>query len=186
MGRGYKNRREKMLEQTIRKYKWFWAWQDDKEEAWLGQMSQQGCHLASLGFPGFYYFTTGEPRNYVYRLDFVTDAKDYQNYLQLFRDAGWEHLGRMGGWQYFRILAEEGESPEIYTDPDSKIRKYGRLLTYLIIFLPIYLTIFSRNMTSLGDGVFQFVVFLVYFALMVGFSVAIIQLIRRIKALKHL
>lgn len=175
-----------MTEQTIRKYKLFWAWQDDKEEAWLGQMSQQGYHLASLGFPGFYYFTTGEPCNYVYRLDYVTDTKDYQNYLQLFRDAGWEHLGRMGGWQYFRTSATEDESPEIYTDPDSKMQKYRRLLIYLIIFLPIWNVIFLRNLPSLGDGIFKFVVSLAYFVLIVGFIIAVLQLIRRISRLKHL
>jgi hypothetical protein len=38
-------------------------------------------------------------------------------------------------WQYFRILAQEGESPEIYTDPDSKVQKYRRLLAFLIVFL---------------------------------------------------
>ncbi|HOU12226.1 MAG TPA: DUF2812 domain-containing protein [Anaerolineae bacterium] len=171
-----------MAEQTIRKYKLFWTWQDDKEEAWLGQMSQQGYHLASLGFPGFYYFTVGEPRNYVYRLDFLTQTKDYPQYLQLFKDAGWEHMGRMGGWQYFRILAQEGESPEIYTDPDSKIQKYGRLLAYLIIFLPIYLTIVSRNLTVQSHEVFRFA----GFVLMVVYSVVIIQLIRRISQLKRL
>ncbi len=171
-----------MAEQTIRKYKLFWAWQDDKEEAWLTEMSQQGYHLASLGFPGFYHFTVSEPRHYVYRLDYITSTKNYQNYLQLFRDAGWEHLGRMGGWQYFRTLAKEGESPEIYTDPDSKVQKYRRLLTYLIIFLPTWNFIFLRHLDSPGYEVFQFI----YFLIMVGFIVAVIQLSKRINQLKHL
>ena len=171
-----------MAEQTIRKYKSFWAWQDDKEEAWLGQMSQQGYHLASLGFPGFYYFTTGEPRNYVYRLDFVTETKAYPHYLQLFQDAGWEHLGHMGGWQYFRTLAKEGESPEIYTDPDSKIQKYRRLLSYLIIFLPIWIVVLSRD----APYSFYSILRIVYSVLMLVYPFAVIQLIRRINQLKHL
>jgi len=175
-----------MTEQTIRKYKLFGAWQDDKEETWLGQMSQQGYHLASLGFPGFYYFTTGEPCNYVYRLDFLTDTKDYAHYLQLFKDAGWEHLGRMGSWQYFRILAKEGESPEIYTDPDSKVQKYRRLLAYLTIFLPILNVIVLRRLDSSSHEVLQFISFVAYIALMAVYIFAVIQLIRRINQLKHL
>ncbi|MBN2393086.1 MAG: DUF2812 domain-containing protein [Anaerolineae bacterium] len=171
-----------MTEQTIRKHKWFWAWQDDKEEAWLGQMSQQGYHLASFGFPGFYYFTPGEPRNYVYRLDFVTDTKDYPQYLQLFQDAGWEHVGQMGGWQYFRTLAQEGESPEIYTDPDSKIQKYHRLLTYLIIFLPIWIVVLTRD----APYPFYDILKLLYCVITLVFAFAVIQLFRRINQLKHL
>lgn len=175
-----------MTEHTIRKFKVFWAWQDDKEEAWLGQMSQAGWHLASLGFPGFYNFTAGEPSNYVYRLDFFTETKDYAHYLQLFKDAGWEHLGRMGSWQYFRVLAKEGESPEIYTDPDSKVQKYRRLLAFLIIFLPIWNVIFLRRLTPAGHEVFQFIGSVVYLLFMVIFIIAVLQLIKRIKALKQL
>jgi hypothetical protein len=174
---------ERMTEgKTIRKYKWFWAWQDEKEEAWLRQMSQEGLHLASLGFPGFYYFTAGEPANYVYRLDFVTDSKDYQNYLQLFKDAGWEHLGRMGGWQYFCMLAGEGELPASYSDPDSKIQKYRRLLAYLMIFLPISVVVFSRNNVPPYYPVIE----MVYAVLMIVYIFAVVKLIGRIQALKHL
>ena len=89
------------MNHTTTKFKWFWTWQDDREEAWLGEMARADWHLKSLGLPGFYTFIAGEPRNDVYRLDFVMDRKDYQAYLRQFRDAGWEHVGEMGGWQYF-------------------------------------------------------------------------------------
>jgi len=174
--------KEKMKEETtICKYKWFWAWQDDKEEAWLTQMSQEGLHLASLGFPGFYFFTAGEPTNYVYRLDFVTDSKDYQNYLQLFKDAGWEHMGHMGGWQYFRTLAGEGELPEIYSDTDSKIQKYRRLLAYLAIFLPIMIVVISGGRVApffVGVQVVCAVFLIVYIF-------AVVKLFGRVRELKQ-
>ena len=171
-----------MAENIIRKYKWFWAWQDDKEEAWLRQMSQEGLHLASLGFPGFYNFTPGELANYVYRLDFMVDSKDRANYLQLFRDAGWEHLGLMGGWQYFRTLAGEGELPEIYSDPDSKIQKYGRLLAYLTIFLPVAFIFLSRGSGAPGYPIIQ----MVYAVLMIVYVFAMVKILGRIGKLKHL
>jgi len=169
-------------ETTIYKYKLFWAWQDDKEEAWLTQMSQEGLHLASLGFPGFYCFAPGEPANYVYRLDFFTDSKDYKNYLQLFKDAGWEHLGRMAGWQYFRTLAGEGELPEIYSDLDSKVQKYRRLLVYLSIFLPIMIVVVS------GGRVAPFFVGVqaVYAVFLVIYIFAVVKLFGRIRELKRL
>ena len=168
--------------EMVRKHKWFWAWQDEKEEAWLREMSQKGLHLASLGFAGFYYFTAGEPANYVYRLDFVTASKDYQNYLQLFKDAGWEHRGHMGGWQYFRTLAGGGELPEIYSDPDSKIQKYYRVLAYLTIFLPIMIVIFTRDNVPPYFAVIK----LVYAVFMIVYAFAMVKLFGRIRELKRL
>jgi len=126
----------------VTKFRWFWAWHDEKEEAWLRSLSQKGWHLAALGLPGVYRFRVGEPRDYAYRLDYRTYRKNEQPYyLQLFSDAGWEHLGNMSGWQYFRKEVQPGESPEIFTDVESKVAKYKRLLVFLaIVLVPLILT----------------------------------------------
>ena len=100
-------------------------------------MAQEGWHFKELGLPSKYTIESGEPRNDHYRMDFIIDRKNFQNYLQLFKAAGWEHLGEMRGWQYFRTNAKEKFVPEIYTNKDSKASKYQRLLTILIIFLPL-------------------------------------------------
>lgn len=100
-------------------------------------MAQEGWHFKELGLPSNYTIESGEPRNDHYRMDFIIDRKNFQNYLQLFKDAGWEHLGEMRGWQYFRTNAKEKFVPEIYTNNDSKASKYQRLLIILIIFLPL-------------------------------------------------
>jgi hypothetical protein len=126
-----------MNTQTVKKFKWFWAWQDEQEEAWLTRMGEQGWHLHKLQGPGLYTFAAGKPRKDAYRLDFITNRKDYSSYLQLFKDAGWEHLGEMSGWQYFRHPADGQDLPEIYTDPASKAIKYRRLMIFLVVFLPI-------------------------------------------------
>ena len=134
---------------TVRRFKVFWAWQDDKEEAWLREMSLKGLHLSPPLIPCVYTFTRGEPHDDAYRLDYVPrmSRAEYGGYLQVFRDAGWKHLGEMLGWQYFRKPVQAGEAPEIYTDPESKIQKYKRLLGYLIIFLPIFIV----SITRIGD-----------------------------------
>jgi hypothetical protein len=157
---------------TVRKFKVFPAWQDDKEEAWLGKMAQQGLHLTQPLFPCLYTFTRGAPADVAYRLDYVPrmSGDEFEVYLQVFRDAGWEHLGQMAGWQYFRKPVHAGEPSEIYTDAESKIRKYRRLLGYLIVivmpFLIITTTSGDRPRTTFYDAVtfFQFavLVFLVY------------------------
>jgi hypothetical protein len=70
----------------------------------------------------------------------------------------------MAGWQYFRKPVRAGEPAEIYTDAESKIRKYRRLLGYLIIivmpFLIITTTSSDRPRTAFYDAVtiFQFAI----------------------------
>lgn len=85
-----------MAEELVRKFRWFWAWQDQQEEAWLEEMSQQGLHLKSVGILALYYFESGCQQDYVYRLDFSSSYRDRENYMQLFKDAGWEHIGNIG------------------------------------------------------------------------------------------
>ncbi len=115
--------------QEKRTFKWFWPWQDERLEAWLGQMSQQGWHLAAVGWPARYTFVRGEPADLIYRLDWQEAArKEKPNYLQLFADAGWEHAGSHAGWQIFRRPAAGGPQPEIFTDVDSKAAKYDRMI----------------------------------------------------------
>ena len=170
---------------TITKFKWFWAWQDEKEESWLHTMATQGFHLRSVGFPGYYEFEVGEPRYDYYRMDYIIDRKDYQNYLQLFKDAGWEHLGEMGGWQYFHTRAEGNTIPEIYTDKASKAQKYQRLIAILVVFLPIFVTIATRpvDQTSRFAELYLAGKFLMSLLIML-YAYAMIMIIRRIQQLK--
>ena len=137
-----------MSTQTLTKFKLFWAWDDDEEEAWLSEMARDGWHLQSLGLPGSYTFAAGEPREDVHRLDYIIKGKDYPHYLQLFRDSGWEHMGEMGGWQYFRSRKQGSRVPEIYTDNASKAQEYARLLVSLVVFLPILVVMATRPVST--------------------------------------
>lgn len=171
---------------TLRKFKWFWAWQDEKEEQWLGEMSRQGWHLRSFELPGWYSFTAGMPQNYVYRLDFQTSPqKDREQYLQLFNDAGWEYLGQMSAWQYFRKLAEPGENPEIFTDVESKVNKYQRILGFLVIFLPIWVVLFPR-VSERDLSIFGIILMVLMLGILTLYIYASINLIRRIQQLRKL
>jgi len=174
-----------MENQTIRKYKLFFAWNDDKEEAWLSKMAREGWHLQSLGFPGSFTFTAGEPREDVYRLDFIINRKDYQQYLQLFRDAGWEHVGEVGGWQYFRTRKQGNQMPEIYTDNASKAQKYARVIMPLIIFLPIFINLATRpvSMESRYYDFYSITKLVMSFIIML-YTYAMVRLLVRINRLK--
>lgn len=170
------------MTETKREFKWFWAWNDEQEEAWLSEMAQQGWHLTKAGAFGTYTFEKGAPKDVVYRLDFRLRDVDKEEYLQLFVDAGWEHVGEMNGWQYFRTEVAEGETPEIYTDDASKIKKYQRLLMFLTIVLPIL----STSLFDLNEDLSPLmrVVELISVGLMLLYIYAMIRLFLRIQELK--
>jgi len=176
------------MEKTkITKFRWFWPWQDEAEENWLEKMSQKGYHLSSVRLPCFYKFLVAEPRDYVYRMDYQTfHKKDKQEYLQLFQDAGWEYIGEMSTSQYFRKEAKQGETIEIFTDIESKIAKYKRVLTYLGSFYLI--SIVAVGVPILTDvpypwwGVIQVIIIFI----LLLFTYAIIRLVIRIRQLRKL
>ncbi len=170
---------------TMKKFHWFWAWDDEKEEAWLRQMAQDGWHFKSVSLPGSYTFEKGEPVDYVYRLDYFIDRKDMPAYLQIFEDAGWEYLGEMSGWQYFRTECVDGNAPEIYSDKASKAKKYERLIVFLVIFLPIYLNLLNVSERNGADylqilspvmGAF----FLLYLYAMIRLAARVISLRKKV------
>ena len=168
---------------TVIKNKWFWAWQDEKEEAWLSELALEGLHLEDIPFPGRYKFQKGEPANFVYRLDYQSlRSKDKESYLQLFEDAGWEHVGDMGGWVYFRINTNDGEAPEIYSDAESKMGKYQRIIMYLVIILPIMLLLRPDG----SDSISPFIIALeaLFAVLLLLYTYAMVQLFRRMNQLK--
>jgi hypothetical protein len=168
--------------EEIKQFRWFWAWADEKEEAYLREMALDGWHFKSVTFPGSYTFEKGEARDDFYRLDFLSNYKDKDNYLQLFEDADWSHVGQYGSWQYFRKTADKGETLEIFTDSESKQKKYGRILLYLIIFMPIYTILLTRvNETS---STFYKIITLAMFLFHLLYIYAMLMLIRRISQLK--
>jgi hypothetical protein len=180
-----------MNETLVKKSKWFWAWQDDKEEEWLGEMSRQGLHLQHADLFGQYTFEKGETREFAYRLDFVTNSKKNADYYQLFRDAGWEHVGELGGWQYWRKEILDGNVPEIFTDNISKIQKYQRLLGFMVIFYPIfviYLSNYKHFASMLSSGLFSTlyeIIFFVFFVVVMIFLFSMVKILQRISSLKR-
>jgi hypothetical protein len=131
----------------IRKRKWFFSWQDEKREAWLGELSRQGLHLKEPGTFGSFLFLKGPDKEYSYRLDYNRN-KPAEDYIQLIRDAGWEYLGTRAGWHYWRKEIVNGQILELFTDPESKVQKYQRLLASYITSAPVLyilgLAIFKR------------------------------------------
>lgn len=107
----------------------------------MQQMAAQGLHLKAANVFGIYTFIKGAPADMVYRLDYVSGlsiaylksfARD-PHYRQLMNDAGWEHVIEINGWQFWRKAIVEGQVPEIFTDAESKIAKYKRVMGIALV-----------------------------------------------------
>ncbi len=160
-------------------------WNDEREALWLAGQEQAGWHLVQVSCLG-YRFERAAPGEFTYRLDFGPSARtDRQEYFDLFKDAGWEHMGSRGLWQFFRKASSGGEAPEIYTDPQSRIRMYQRVIAFMVVMLASLVTITSANLSN-PDSIFVRYpsTFVVYVALMTLFSFGIVRtalLIRRLR-----
>jgi len=163
--------------------RWFWLWDDEKEEAWLRKMAIEGWYLTKVGLINSYEFKQNESKDLIYRIDY----KDGYNlkldeYIQIFKDSGWEHICEMSGRHYFRTPMRGEDEPEIYTDNESKITKYQRILAGFYIFIPLFLfpIIFlpgSRKSLALITFIFILEFFFIF---------SVFNLSRRISQIKHL
>lgn len=169
-----------------RVFKLFWAWQDNEENKWLEKMAEEGWELLKYNLM-VYTFEKTEPKKYIYRTDFKSNQKrDLQEYLTLFKDAGWEHVTEYAGWHYFRTEPGKAKILDIYSDKGSKIEMFKRLLFFLLMpFMGIILIAFSIVFNSNFSHIkFMFVLKVVYviFIFLLGYSVLnILYKIRRLK-----
>ncbi len=110
----------------------------EKEEEYLMEMAKKGYLLEKVSITGKYYFKKSNPANMIYRIDFNPD-KDFESYIQMYKDYGWEYIQDLNGFSYFRKV-NDGTENEIFNDIESKIDMIEkisnrRMLPIIIIFL---------------------------------------------------
>lgn len=127
------------MTETTTRWRYFFAHEDSKQEAWLDAHARRGLRLVR---PGLFTFTFAQaaPSDEKYRLDFqLLRGRARQEYLDLFGDAGWEFLGQVANRYYFRARPD-ALSPEIFSDAESRkdrIRRQMRVggaITSLLMF----------------------------------------------------
>jgi hypothetical protein len=102
----------------------------EKEERWLNEMSAKGLHFVAYAFP-LHVFEEGKPGEYTYRIELLENhpsSAEGQAYIRFIEDAGIECVDTHVTWAYFRKRTADGPF-ELYSDPTSKTRHYGRLAT---------------------------------------------------------
>jgi hypothetical protein len=88
----------------------------------------------------------------------------------------------MGGWHYFRRPVVEGEVPEIFTDVDSKIRKYQRVWFIALMFLGFEIAIFTALRD--WDKPLVAVLFVFHAIFLVVFGLTVLKVSARIVQLR--
>ncbi|MBQ8232487.1 MAG: DUF2812 domain-containing protein [Lachnospiraceae bacterium] len=122
----------------------------EKEETYLREMHRNGWKLKSLTIPCFYTFEKCEPEDVVYRLDFkqVNNVAEEQEYLQLYRDYGWEYFQKMNDYLYFRKKASEDNNLEIFSDNESRVEMVERIMKKRVFPITLLLLVSTLMMLS--------------------------------------
>lgn len=112
----------------------------DKEEAWLNRRAAEGWLVVKTGL--FYTFAPITPGSAVVRVDYRPSMKaaDFDDYRNLFWDAGWQHVAgsRWSGAQYFASFSGDADA-DIFSDPASKAQRYRRAIaTAFALLLPFF------------------------------------------------
>lgn len=99
----------------------------DKETAWLNEMAANG--YAMTGYCAFFYtFEKCEPGKYTYQIDMGNKFFAVEeNYREFMEENNVEIVCTWGWWIILRKLTAEGNF-ELYTDVDSKIEHYTKIL----------------------------------------------------------
>jgi hypothetical protein len=130
-------------------HKWFFAWDFEKEEKWLNEMSAKGLQLVSVGFCK-YLFEEADRGEYMYRLellDYLPSNAESIAYIRFLEETGIEYIGSVLRWAYFRKKAADGVF-EIYSDVNSKIKHCKRIMALFFAVIPVNLFSLIANIDN--------------------------------------
>ncbi len=134
----------------------------EKEEIWLNEMSAKGMALTDYSWCR-YVFEEAPYNEYTYRLELLGNLPsnaESRAYIKFLEENDVECVATYMRWIYLRKKSSQGEF-DIYSDIDSKITHYKRILTlwrtlmwteFFVGLYNIFLgTIQFRNMNNLSD-----------------------------------
>ena len=118
------------MRQVIRK--WFWAWEFDKEEAWLNDMAAKGKALVSARY-ATYEFEDCAPGEYAVRLEMLAQeptSEEGKAYIEFVESTGAEYVGKVTKWVYFRKKTADGPF-ELHGDNATRIKHLAGIIRLL-------------------------------------------------------
>ncbi|MFJ7640234.1 DUF2812 domain-containing protein [Peribacillus sp. NPDC097225] len=160
----------------------------EKEEKWINEMAAHGWHLKKFSL-GRFTFTKGEPGAFLYRNEFIMgkSKSEMKDYFDLLKDSGITIIHEFGGWVYMKKVASEGPF-ELYTDTQSRIDYYTRMLNVFLLLFFINVWSGIVNVGVLGDQslpeFFNSAVGILNIAVALLIAIPIIKIIQRKRELK--
>lgn len=144
-----------------------------KEENYLRERHKNGWEFVAVNFIGLYHFKKCEPRDVIYQLDCNPESDTQkEEYIQMFRDCGWEYLQDYVGYSYFRKAASEMDTEEeIFCDDASRLDMMKRVFMQRVIpllcifFCIIIPQLFMQSLLDMPMNHILMVVFCVLFVL---------------------
>lgn len=118
------------MKDTKTEFRFFTIPEWKKEEKYLRERHKNGWEFVMVNFIGLYHFRKCEPKDVIYQLDYNPESVTQKNeYIQMFRDCGWEYLQNFFGYSYFRKAASEmdGAEEEIFCDNASRLDMMKRV-----------------------------------------------------------
>jgi len=156
-------------------FRYFTIFEYEKEQNWLREMHREGWKFRKVTGLGMYHFDACEPEDVVYQLDYNKDGQAHrEEYLQMFRDCGWEYVQDFVGYSYFRKPVTEGEEESIFCDEESRYEMMMRVfrsrgIPLLILFLLLVFLFIMNLIGESGVAAFIGVVILLYIAIFGSF-----------------
>lgn len=161
-----------------KKYKYLinggYAFDEEKITKKLSDLSKEGWILESVGLFR-YKLVKGECNDYIYSMDYNESKEDLDEYFDIFKSGGWDHVYSTEGFHFFR--ANRGTTP-IYTDKESYKNKYevirsrcnkmGIISGVIMIFIILLGLSFKE---ILNDNNLLFILYLISIAMLVGITV---------------
>lgn len=171
-----------MEKATKTQVRYFTVMQWEQEQEYLQKMHRQGWKFTGVTMLGVYHFEKCEPEDVVYQLDYNEEGmKNKEEYLQIFRDCGWEYLQDYFGYSYFRKpVAQMAGEEKIFCDDESRrdmMKRVfrGRVIPLILLFCCVILPQLMSKSHQNGEinhvlfGMF-FVLFLLYLAIFLSFA----------------
>ena len=149
-------------------YKAFTIFDYEEEEKWLNDMASKGKNFTDISLFR-YVFEDGKPGEYIYRLEMLDKFPNHYKsleYLRFLEETGIEHVASILKWVYLRKKASDGPF-DVYSDVDSRINHYNRIikLANLIIFIQLLIAFPNLNNFIKGYSLSSFCIFNFVFAI---------------------
>jgi len=182
------------MKDTKTEFRFFTVPEWKKEEQYLREQHKSGWEFVSVNSIGLYHFKKCKPKDVIYQLDYNPESITQKNeYIQMFRDCGWEYLQNYAGYSYFRKAVSEmdGTEEEIFCDDASRLDMMKRVFRQRMIpllwifFLTIIPQIIIQSQFHTPANHILFIIFCIMFGIYLAIFIIFAILFRKYSRSVH-